>query len=81
LITLGKEIFGMGRLMATGTTIQVFLPDGNPRNLKISEIISRTVQAILIPRAKLGNNLKRTWEQWLSITSGKTFTIIGGIYL
>jgi hypothetical protein len=23
--------------MATGTTIQVFLPDGNPRSLKIAE--------------------------------------------
>ncbi len=34
--------------MATGTTIQVFLPDGNPRSLKIAEITSRTVQAILI---------------------------------
>jgi hypothetical protein len=39
--------------MGTGTTIQVFLPDGNPRSLKIAEITSRTVQAILIPRAKL----------------------------
>jgi hypothetical protein len=59
LITLGKEIFGMGRLMATGTTIQVFLPDGNPRSLKIAEITSRTVQAILIPRAKLDEAAQR----------------------
>jgi hypothetical protein len=29
---------------------QVFLPDGNPRGLKIAEITSRTVQVILIPR-------------------------------
>lgn len=39
--------------MSSGTTIQIFLPDGNPRSLKIAEITSRTVQAILIPRAKL----------------------------
>ena len=32
--------------MAIGTTIQVFLPDGNPRSLKIAEITSRTIQAI-----------------------------------
>jgi len=45
--------------MAPGTTIQIFLPDGNPRSLKIAEITSRTVQAILIPRAKLDEALKR----------------------
>lgn len=39
--------------MNVGKTIQIFLPDGNPRSLKIAEITSRTVQAILIPRAKL----------------------------
>jgi hypothetical protein len=36
-----------------GKTIQIFLPDGNPRSLKIAEITSRTVQVVLIPRAKL----------------------------
>lgn len=36
-----------------GKTIQIFLPDGNPRSIKIAEITSRTVQAILIPRSKL----------------------------
>lgn len=39
--------------MATGTMIQVFLPDGNPRSLKIAEITSWTVQAIIKSRAKL----------------------------
>jgi hypothetical protein len=46
--------------MATGTTILIFLPDGNPRSLKIAEITSRTVQAILIPRAKLDDAGKRS---------------------
>jgi hypothetical protein len=45
--------------MATGTTIQIFLPDGNPRSLKIAEITSRTVQSMLIPRAKLEEATKR----------------------
>jgi Domain of unknown function (DUF4357) len=39
--------------MNNGKTIQIFLPDGNPRSIKIAEITSRTVQAILIPRTKL----------------------------
>lgn len=39
--------------MNFGKTIQIYLPDGNPRSLKIAEITSRTVQAILIPRSKM----------------------------
>lgn len=39
--------------MITGKTIQIFLPDGNPRSVKIAEITSRTVKVILIPRSKL----------------------------
>lgn len=39
--------------MSLGKTIQIFIPDGNPRSVKIAEITSRTVLAILIPRSKL----------------------------
>lgn len=42
-----------------GKTIQIYLPDGNPRSLKIAEITSRTVSAILIPRSKLEEAGKR----------------------
>ena len=45
--------------MNLGKTIQIFLPDGNPRSIKIAEITSRTVQAILIPRSKLDYILTR----------------------
>jgi len=45
--------------MATGTPILIFLPDGNPRSIRIAEITSRTVQAILIPRAKMDEAAKR----------------------
>jgi hypothetical protein len=45
--------------MNNGKTIQIFLPDGNPRSVKIAEITSRTVQAILIPRSKLDFILSR----------------------
>ena len=40
-------------LMSVGKTIQIFLPDGSPKSIKIAEITNRTVQVILIPRAKL----------------------------
>jgi len=42
-----------------GKTIQIYLPDGNPRSLKIAEITSRTVSAILISRSKLEEAAKR----------------------
>ncbi|MEO0743581.1 MAG: GIY-YIG nuclease family protein [Bacteroidota bacterium] len=31
-------------------TIQIFLPDGNPRSVRIAEITSRTVHAVEVPR-------------------------------
>jgi len=40
-------------------TIQIFLPDGNPRGVRIAEITSRTVQVCLVPRANLDLALKR----------------------
>ena len=36
-----------------GKTIQIFLPDGNPRGVKIAEFTSRTIQAVMVPRAQL----------------------------
>ena len=36
-----------------GKTIQIFLPDGNPRGMKIAEFTSRTIQAVFVPRAQL----------------------------
>lgn len=40
-------------------TIQIFLPDGNARSIRIADITSRTVQAIQIPRNKLGDVASR----------------------
>ncbi len=40
-------------------TIQIFLPDGNPRGIRIAEITSRTVAAIQIPRSKLNEASNR----------------------
>ncbi|MCJ7769293.1 MAG: GIY-YIG nuclease family protein, partial [Dehalococcoidales bacterium] len=39
--------------MPLGKTIQIYIPDGNPRSIKIADITSRTVQAILLPRPNL----------------------------
>lgn len=40
-------------------TIQIFLPDGNPRGLRLAEITSRTVQVIQVPRAQLDHAIAR----------------------
>lgn len=50
-----------------GKTIQIFLPDGNPRGVKIADITSRTVQIILIPRSALDDVAKRTEIQNVGI--------------
>lgn len=39
--------------MPTGRTISLYLPEGNPKSIRIAEITNRTIQAISIPRAKL----------------------------
>ena len=46
-------------MISKGKTIQTFLPDGNPRGIKITEITSRTVQAVLFPRSLLTEVAKR----------------------
>lgn len=39
--------------MTTPRTIQIFLPDGNPRGVRIAEITSRNVKVVQVPRAHL----------------------------
>ena len=50
-----------------GKTIQIFLPDGNPRGIKIADITSRTVQVLLIPRSSLDEVAKRDEIQSVGI--------------
>jgi hypothetical protein len=40
-------------LMIRPQTIQIFLPDGSPRGVKIAEITNRVVKAIMVPRSKM----------------------------
>jgi hypothetical protein len=42
-----------------GKTIQIYLPGGNPRGMKIAEITSRTVQVVLVPCANLEMTAQR----------------------
>lgn len=46
-------------MKSSGKTIQIYLPYGNPRSLKIAEITSRTIQAILLPRSILNDITNR----------------------
>lgn len=41
-------------------TIQFFLPQGEPRGIRIADITTRIVQAVLVPRSKLPEAAKRT---------------------
>ncbi|MFD1314273.1 GIY-YIG nuclease family protein [Namhaeicola litoreus] len=41
-------------------TIQIFLPDGSPRSVKIAEITNRVVKAVLVPRNKIDYISTRT---------------------
>lgn len=45
--------------MARPQTIQIFLPDGNPRGVRIADITNRTVKAILFPRNQFDYVLTR----------------------
>lgn len=44
---------------ATAKTIQIYLPTGEPRGVRIAEITTRIVQAILIPRSDLAEGKLR----------------------
>jgi hypothetical protein len=46
--------------MVYGKTIQIFIPDENPRGIRIAEITSRIVQIILVPRAHFDEAETRT---------------------
>ncbi len=45
--------------MPIGKTIQIYCPSGEPRGVRIAEITTRIVQAIVVPRAKLDEALSR----------------------
>ena len=44
----------------TPKTIQIFLPGGDPRGIRVAEITTRIVQAIEVPRSRSANG----WVEW-----------------
>lgn len=46
-------------MKSLGKTIQIYCPEGEPRGVRIAEITTRIVQAIVVPRAKLRQGLAR----------------------
>ena len=44
-------------MIATPKTIQIYLPGGNPRGIRIAEVTTRIVQVIEVPRSLLGEFL------------------------
>jgi len=45
---------------ARAKTIQIFLPTGEPRSIRVAEITTRIVQAVLVPRSDLADAKKRS---------------------
>lgn len=41
------------------STIQIFLPDGNPRGLRIARITTRNIEILQVPRVHLDDTIKR----------------------
>ncbi|MEQ8771066.1 MAG: GIY-YIG nuclease family protein [Phycisphaerales bacterium] len=46
-------------MIAVGKTFQIYCPAGEPRGVRIAEITTRIVQAVVVPRAKLESALQR----------------------
>ena len=52
---------------STAKTIQIFLPDGAPRGLRIAEMTTRIVQAVQVPRARVADFLNRPGSQLVAV--------------
>jgi hypothetical protein len=51
----------------SGKTIQIYLPSGDPRGIRIAEITTRIVRCIEIPRSELSNFIQRPESQQVGI--------------
>jgi hypothetical protein len=56
---LGARPDSGARMPIDAKTIQIFLPAGEPRGIRIAEITTRIVQAVQVPRARLDQALRR----------------------
>jgi predicted GIY-YIG superfamily endonuclease len=51
----------------SGKTIQIYLPSGDPRGLRIAEVTTRIVRCFEIPRAELSHFFKRPESQQVGV--------------
>ena len=54
-------------MSATPKTIQIFLPGGDPRGIRIAEVTTRIVQVIEVPRSLLADFLKMPESRQVSV--------------
>lgn len=48
-------------------TIQIFLPDGEPRGIRIAEITTRIVQAVSVPRSQIDRIMNRPESEHIAV--------------
>ena len=53
--------------MARPQTIQIYLPTGNPRGMRIAEITTRIVRVVEVPRSQLADFLKTPEAQQVGV--------------
>jgi hypothetical protein len=51
----------------SGKTIQIYLPSGDPRGMRIAEITTRIVRCFEVPRSELNSFLKRSESQQVGV--------------
>lgn len=54
-------------MTASPKTIQIFLPGGDPRGIRVAEVTTRIVQAIEVPRSLLGDFLKMPESEQVAV--------------
>ena len=54
-------------MMLRPQTIQIFLPTGDPRGMRVAEITTRIVRVIEVPRSQLADFLKMPEAQQVGV--------------
>lgn len=60
-------LFSIQPRMPRPQTIQIFLPAGDPRGMRVAEITTRIVRVIEVPRSKMGEFLKTPEAQQVGL--------------
>jgi predicted GIY-YIG superfamily endonuclease len=67
----------------SGKTIQIYLPSGDPRGMRIAEITTRIVRCFEVPRSELNSFLKRAESQQVGVyfLLGESDTGVPSVYI